>query len=68
MYEFNNNTSYYTPDFYLIDIDLYIEIKGYETDKDRAKWSCFPLKLRVIKGAELLNENIISLNQFNGIE
>jgi hypothetical protein len=33
---------YYTPDFYLPAFDLYIEIKGYPTDKDFLKWEHFP--------------------------
>lgn len=43
----------YTPDFYLINEDLYIEIKGYKTSKDEAKWSQFPKKLKIIFGKEL---------------
>lgn len=41
-YEYNGKTRRYTPDFYLIDSDEYIEIKGYKTEKDTAKWSQFP--------------------------
>jgi hypothetical protein len=58
-YEFNNKNGRYTPDFYLINRKIYIEIKGYETDKDRAKWKWFPLELKVIKGKELKKMNII---------
>lgn len=36
-YEWNGVRKYY-PDFYLPDFDLYIEVKGYETDRDLAKW------------------------------
>lgn len=32
----------YFPDFYLFEFDLFIEVKGYETDRDRAKWSVVP--------------------------
>lgn len=39
--------------FYLINEDLYIEIKGYETSKDEAKWSQFSKKLKIIFGKEL---------------
>jgi hypothetical protein len=55
-YEFDglmNKCGYYVPDFYLIDEEVYIEIKGYETDKDRAKWKWFPHKLKVLKRKEL---------------
>lgn len=41
-YEFEGKVRRYTPDFYLIDSDEYIEIKGYKTEKDDAKWSQFP--------------------------
>jgi len=53
---------YYTPDFFLIDENTYVEIKGYETEKDRAKWSQFPMKLKIIKKKEMqeLNFNIPS--------
>lgn len=58
-YTFEGKAKRYVPDFYLPDNDLYIEIKGYETEKDRAKWSAFPHKLRVIKGEELVSLGII---------
>ena len=43
----------YTPDFYIESWGAYLEIKGYETDLDRAKWRCFPEKLIVWKKKEL---------------
>jgi hypothetical protein len=36
-----------------IKLDLYIEVKGYETDRDRAKWKYFPKKLRVIRSKDI---------------
>ena len=51
-YEWNGTRSYF-PDFYIESLDMYIEVKGYETDRDRAKWSTFPKKLRIIKEAEI---------------
>lgn len=59
LYIFEGKSRRYTPDFYLIDDDLYIEIKGYETPKDRAKWEQFPLKLEVLKGNELKKMGLI---------
>lgn len=47
-YIWNGNRKYF-PDFYLSELDSYVEIKGYETDRDRAKWSNFPKKLIIIK-------------------
>lgn len=37
-YFWNGNTHLYFPDFYLPDFDIYIEVKGYETERDRCKW------------------------------
>lgn len=55
-YEFKGLKSgkgYYVPDFYLIDENIYVEIKGYETEKDRAKWKWFPHKLKILKENDL---------------
>lgn len=51
-YEWNGLRTYF-PDFYLPGLDLYVEVKGYETERDRSKWSQFPKKLRIIKAAEI---------------
>jgi len=58
-YFFDEKKRYYTPDFYLPDENLYIEIKGYPTDKDYAKWKNFPHKLKVIFGKDLYKMGII---------
>lgn len=47
-YEWNGKRTYY-PDFYLPDYDAYVEVKGYKTDRDSAKWNQFPHKLLVIE-------------------
>lgn len=54
-YVFENKERRYTPDFFLIDSDEYIEIKGYKTDKDFAKWDRFPKnkKLRILEKEDL---------------
>ena len=49
----------YTPDFWIEDWNSYLEVKGYETALDRAKWRYFPYKLLVWKKKELLERNII---------
>ncbi len=41
-YRYQDRERKYTPDFYLIEDDVYIEIKGYKTEKDSAKWKQFP--------------------------
>ncbi len=39
-YFWNGGWHLYFPDFYIPSLDLFIEVKGYETDRDVAKWSC----------------------------
>lgn len=59
-YFFEGKERMYTPDFYLTGKDEYIEIKGYKTKKDEAKWSQFPSyrKLTVLTKKELLDLGI----------
>lgn len=51
-YEWNGTRKYF-PDFYLPDFDVYVEVKGYETERDLAKWKNIPnlvvFKLNEIK-------------------
>lgn len=47
-------SGYYKPDFYLIDKNEYVEIKGYETEIDHDKWKQFPHKLKILRGKDLL--------------
>lgn len=49
----SGKTRYYTPDFWVEEFGGYLEIKGYETDLDRCKWSQFPDKLIVWKKKDL---------------
>lgn len=51
-YKWNGNRKY-NPDFYLPDLDVYVEVKGYETDRDQAKWNHFPDSLCIIKSVEI---------------
>ena len=51
-YEWNGDR-WYHPDFYIPSLDTYIEVKGYETDRDRAKWLTFPKKLRIIREKDI---------------
>ena len=46
--------SHYTPDFWVETWDTFIEVKGYETDLDKCKWSQFPFKLLVWKRDTIL--------------
>lgn len=47
--------SHYTPDFYIEEWKSYLEVKGYETELDRCKWSQFSKPLIVWK-AEQINQ------------
>jgi hypothetical protein len=53
--KWENKRTNYIPDFYLIVTDEYIETKGYETEKDLAKWEAFPHKLTVLLRRDLRN-------------
>ena len=44
----------YYPDFYLPDFDRYIEVKGYETDRDKTKY-------KAVNNLILLKANEINL-------
>lgn len=59
-YVYENITRQYYPDFYLPDLDVYIEVKGWKRDKDVAKWSQFPEKLVIID-----KTNIDTLDEYN---
>ena len=52
-YEFENSKHKYYPDFYLLDENLYIEVKGFKTSKDIAKWEQFPYDIKIIFVKEL---------------
>lgn len=65
-YMFENVEHQYKPDFYLIDSEEFVEIKGYETEKDRCKWKHFPLKLKILNGIDLFDLKIISEDQYLG--
>ena len=54
-----NKERTYCPDFYLIDSNTYIEIKGYATDLDKLKWSQFKEKLEVWTKSILIEKKII---------
>ena len=38
-YEWENKTRRYFPDFYLPNYNIYVEIKGYQRDRDLLKWN-----------------------------
>lgn len=58
-YQYNGELHYYIPDFFLVEKELFIEVKGYETAVDRAKWKQFPHKLQVIRESDLRELKLI---------
>ena len=48
-----NKISFYTPDFWVEELNGYLEVKGYETDLDRCKWSQFTEPLTIWKYTQL---------------
>ena len=60
-YVWNGERTYF-PDFYIEKLQLYVEVKGYETDRDKAKWQSFPTPLSIIKAKEI---DQIRSNTFN---
>lgn len=65
-YQYNGSTHLYFPDFYLVEYDYYIEVKGYERDKDRIKYSVVN-NLILIKKDEIIKIKSDSYNIFNYI-
>jgi hypothetical protein len=60
----------YTPDFYLPDFDVYIEVKGWMSENDKCKmWKCIHetnIKILLIDDKKLLNTfDIVKLEYFN---
>jgi len=53
-YNWNGAVHRYFPDFKLLDYTgVYIEVKGYERERDREKWKQFPDTLIIIKLKEI---------------
>lgn len=48
-----NALSHYTPDFWVEELNGYLEVKGYETELDRCKWQQFTENLTVWKKKDL---------------
>ena len=65
-YFWNNSWHLYFPDFYLVDLDIYIEVKGFERERDRIKWKSVNKKLIILKEKEieLLSKNDINIKQY----
>ena len=68
-YFWNGSNRKFFPDFYLEELNLFIEVKGYETDRDTAKWSGIE-NLVIIKDKEIksLKRNELSPGILRGRE
>lgn len=55
-YVWDDGVHLYFPDFYLMDYDIYIEVKGYIRERDICKWSVIK-NLFVITRTEIENIN-----------
>jgi hypothetical protein len=51
-YFWEGSIHYYFPDFYLEDLGVYLEVKGYERERDKEKWKSVE-KLIIIKKDEI---------------
>jgi hypothetical protein len=51
-YFWNNKWHLYFPDFYLPDLDKYVEVKGFKRERDVCKWSVVP-NLLVLQKKEI---------------
>lgn len=60
-YFWNGKIHKYFPDFYLPEYDIYLEIKGYQRDRDIQKWKAVS-NLVIFKKNEI---NLILKNKFN---
>lgn len=62
-YIFNEEEHTYYPDFYLIDEDMYVEIKGFIRKNDEYKWSYFPYKLKILMYEDLVRLGISNITK-----
>jgi len=53
-YNYQGKDRLYYPDFYLIDKNTYVEIKGFMTEQDEYKWIYFIPKLIILYKKDLL--------------
>lgn len=63
-YIFEGEFKNYIPDFYLKNLDLWIEVKGWEREADKFKWAYFPYKIKIIKKDLLLKMEILDKEAF----
>jgi hypothetical protein len=64
-YYWNDGWHLYFPDFYLIEYDKYVEVKGYQRERDVIKWKSSDkplviLKIKEVKALELNDSKILN--------
>jgi hypothetical protein len=52
-YEYAGKTHFYIPDFKIEG--TFVEVKGYVTEKDIAKWKFFPHNIIILKNVDIIN-------------
>ena len=72
-YFWKDNWHLYFPDFYLIDYDKYIEVKGYQRERDIEKWKSVDKPLIILKNNDFKilkkdDSKIIELLKINNIK
>ena len=60
-YYWNNEWRLYFPDFYIKEHDIYIEVKGYKTERDICKWNYFNGYLIILEKEQIHNIDCLSL-------
>jgi len=68
-YLWNGKEKTYFTDFYLPTLNLFVEVTGYQTDRDKCKWAMVP-NLVLIKKREidLIQQGILSPSILRGRE
>jgi hypothetical protein len=66
-YEWEGKIRRYFPDFYLPNFDIYLEVKGYERERDRCKWKAIT-NLKVLRKTEIeaIKEGSFSIKYIAG--
>lgn len=57
-FQHNGQLTSYTPDFYLPDFDEYVEVKGYYSDKNKAKMEAFHIAYPLVRVKMLFKKEI----------
>lgn len=59
LYKDKDKERTYCPDFFLVDSNLYVEVKGYVTELDKIKWQQFTEKLEIWNKSVLKEKGIL---------